>query len=94
MRVLINGVGYETSTSEFTIFATLPKKIGDYSFPSSTFRFSNGTIGYFSTFINRRGLRMLSVHGYYYGLAHNLETYLQERRADVTKYINSVVKSF
>lgn len=94
MRVLINGVGYDTFSGDYEIFATYPKKLREcyrQLLQHSSFSYSDGTTGRISIFTNRRGLKMISVSGKYRGLNTHLETYLQQRRADVTKYINNLL---
>ena len=93
MRVLINGVGYDTFSGEYEIFATLPKRLRECYhtlLQHGRFDFSDYTFGRMCVFTNRRGIKMISVSGQYRGLNTHLETYLQERRADVTKYINNL----
>lgn len=94
MRILINGVGYDTFTCEFDVFATIKKSV-IYLFElgsNGKFKFSDGTTGEFVTFTNRKGHRMLRVHGRFIGCSTNLESYLLHRRADVTTYMNSLLK--
>lgn len=94
MRIMINGVGYDTFTSEFDVFATIKKSV----LPSfedgynGIFNFSNQTIGAFYTFVNKKGIRMLRVHGVARCKTFELETYLIARRADVTTFMNSLLK--
>jgi len=94
MRVLINGVGYDTFSGDYEVFATYPKRLSEsyrQLLQHSSFSYSDGTTGRISIFTNRRGLKMISVSGKYRGLNTHLETYLQQRRADVTKYINNLL---
>ena len=94
MRIMINGVGYDTFTCEFDIYATLKKSLV-YLFEQGSngkFHFSDGTIGEFYTFTNRKGHRMIRVHGRFVGSTTMLETYLLKRRENVTEYMNSLLK--
>jgi len=94
MRIMINGVGYDTFTCEFDVFATIKKDV----LPSledgynGIFNFSNQTIGAFYTFINKKGIRMLRVRGFARCKTFELEPYLIARRADVTTFMNSLLK--
>ena len=86
---MINGVKYDTDTAEFTVYATLPKRLWDFATASrGFFVFSNHTYGQMYTFRNKKNIWMVSVQGEYHGLAQDLNTYLIERRADVTNYFN------
>lgn len=91
---MINGVRYDTYSCEYEIFATIKKSVV-YLFElgsNGKFHFSDGTTGEFYTLTNKRGLRMLCVRGRFIGSTSQLETYLIHRRANVTEYMNSLLK--
>ena len=94
MRILINGVGYDTHDATFRVYATLPKSLKDWRPGCRTFRFTDGSYGDLEVFINRRGNTMLRVLGRYCGYSYDLHTYLIARRADVTKFINKLKTQF
>ena len=96
MRLIINGIGYDTRTAEFDVFIVLPKKLRNCEFllKDRTFWFSDGSPCKVSIFTNRAGQRMARFHGDYRGYAYNLQSYFIARRADVTTYINKLKNNF
>lgn len=94
MRILINGVGYDTFNCEFDVFATIKKSVVPLFEEGSNgnFTFRDGTKGTFYTFTNRRGLRMLRVHGRLVCSNTRIESYLLMYREDVTNFMNSLLK--
>lgn len=94
MRILINGVGYDTQDATFRVYATLPKSLKDWRPGCRTFHFTDGSYADLEVFVNRSGNTMLRVLGRYYGYSYDLHTYLIARRADVTKYINKLKTQF
>lgn len=93
-RVMINGVGYDTFNCEFDVFATIKKSVVPLFEEGSNgnFTFRDGTKGTFYTFTNRRGLRMLRVHGRLVCANTRIESYLLMYREDVTNFMNSLLK--
>ena len=89
---MINGVRYNTEFGDFTVFATLPKRL--YSEVASLncreIQFKNHTYGTIRVFRNRKGVFMVSVSGQFYGFNDRLHAYLIERRADVTGYFKNL----
>ena len=96
MKILINGVGYDTFNSTFVVYSMLPKCLisKGHVFNGNRIMFSDYTYGTVEVFTNNRGLKMLSVRGAYRGLSQDLHSYLIDRRADVTKYINNLKQSY
>ena len=91
---MINGVGYDTFNCEFDVFATIKKSVVHLFDEGSNgnFTFRDGTKGTFYTFTNRRGLRMLRVHGKLFCNNTKIESCLLMYREDVTSFMNSLLK--